>query len=437
MADDKELRQENTAFTAPAEEGSYQFCSQLNSTPPESKHHSGKSRNSIGFVIAGILVLIAASTAFCVLVLQLTLSVRQDENGFSIALVRKKDTQPILRLEEPGASRVQAGAIDAQDGQERYEWAGETLLMTSDGKGDALSFRQLYFDCAPCIGILHATDANGRERSGAVIVMSEDGALIACTHVISGASSITVTVGGEEYTAYIIGLDYATDLAVLKIDAQGLPAATFSGERVFPGDTVAVIGNPVGGVVNITDGMVSAVNPDFDYRGFSLEVLQFGMDLGDIASGSALVNSAGLVIGIVNPDLAAQLPESGGIGIALSMREAKGIIDELLRNGFIAGRPSSGLTVSELPAAYAAYYEYPTCLYISAVQENSTASDAGLQRGDLILSANGTEVTGVAELYAVINGLSAGDWLTLEIFRNGEIGEVSYQLMEAVSPLKN
>ena len=200
---------------------------------------------------------------------------------------------------------------------------------------------------------------------------------------------------------------------------------------------MAVIGNPVGGVVNITDGMVSAVNPDFDYRGFSLEVLQFGMDLGDIASGSALVTSAGLVIGIVNPDLAAQLPESGGIGIALSMREAKGIIDELLRNGFIAGRPSSGLTVSELPAAYAAYYEYPTCLYISAVQENSAASDAGLQRGDLILSANGTEVTGVAELYAVINGLGAGDWLTLEIFRNGEIGEVSYQLMEAVSPLKN
>ena len=136
MADDKELRQENTAFTAPAEEGSYQFCSQLNSTPPESKHHSGKSRNSIGFVIAGILVLIAASTAFCVLVLQLTLSVRQDENGFSIALVRKKDTQPILRLEEPGASRVQAGATDAQDGQERYEWAGETLLMTSDGKSN-------------------------------------------------------------------------------------------------------------------------------------------------------------------------------------------------------------------------------------------------------------------------------------------------------------
>ena len=437
MADDKELRQENTAFTAPAEDGSYQFCSQLNGALPEPKRARGKSRNSIGLVITGILILLAAGAAFCVPVLQLSLSVRHDENGFSIALVRKKDTQPILRLEEPGGSRAQPGTANTEGSQERYKWAGETLLMASGGKEDALSFRQLYSDCAPCIGVLHATDAIGRERSGAVIIMSEDGALITCTHVITGATSITVTAAGKDYSAYIIGLDYATDLAVLKIDAEGLPTATFSGERAFAGDTVAVVGNPVGGVVNITGGMVSAVNPAFDYRGFSLEVLQFGMELGDIASGSALVNSAGLVIGIVNADLTAQLPESGGIGIAISMREAKDIIEELLKNGFIAGRPSSGLTVSELPAAYAAYYEYPTCLYISAVQENSTASEAGLQRGDLILSANGTEVTDVTELYAVINGLKAGDLLTLEIFRNGEIGEVSYPLMEAVSPLKN
>ena len=100
-------------------------------------------------------------------------------------------------------------------------------------------------------------------------------------------------------------------------------------------------------------------------------------------------------------------------------------------------RPSSGLTVSELPAAYAAYYEYPTCLYISAVQENSTAAEAGLQRGDLILTANGDYVDDIRELYAVINGLQAGDWLTLGICRDGVNAEVSFRLMEAASPLKN
>ena len=437
MTDDRELKQDNTAYTAPAEDGDYQFCSGLNSVSEETKPRRVKNHNAIGLVITGILILLAASVAVCVLVLQLTLSVRQDGNGFSIELVRRSNSKPIVRLEEPLFPRVQPGSSERTNDSERYEWSGETLRMTSADKGDELSYRQLYSECAPCTGVLRAADLNGGERSGAVIVMSEDGALIASTHVIAGAADITVTVGDEDYPAYVIGLDYATDLAVLKIDAEGLPTATFSGEKVFAGDTVAVIGNPVGGVVNIMGGMVSAVNPAFDYRGFSLEVVQFGMELGDIASGSALVNSAGLVVGIVNTDMAAQLPESGGIAFALSMHEAKGIIDELLMNGFVAGRPSSGLTVSELPAAYAAYYEYPTCLYISAVQENSTAAEAGLLRGDLILSANGAEVAGISELYAIINGLKAGDWLTLEICRNGEIGEVSYQLMEAASPLKN
>lgn len=437
MADDQELKQETTAYTAPAENGVYQFTSRLNDAFEQPKPHKAKRHSAVGWILAGVLVLLIVGAAFCAFILQVSLSVHHDENGLSIELVRKRNAPPILRLEDAGWQKLQPDSPAVPNEQERYEWTGETLHMSPAGRDGALSFRQLYADCAPAIGELSATDAGGRNRAGTVIVMTEDGALIASTHVIAGASSIRVTLGDREYEAYIIGLDFATDLAVLKINAEGLPTATFSGETVSSGDTVAVIGNPVGGVVNITGGMISAVNPAFDYRGFSLEVLQFGMDLGDIASGSALVNASGQVIGIVNPDMAAQLTESGGISFALSMQEAKGILEELLKNGFVAGRPSSGLTVSELPAAYAAYYEYPTCLYISAVQENSTAAEAGLQRGDLILTANGEYVDDIRELYAVINGLKAGDWLTLGICRDGVNAEVSFQLMEAASPLKN
>ena len=437
MSDDKGFPQEQSAYTAPAENGGYQFCSRLNDADRQPQpQREKKTRSAVGPVIAGVLILLAAGAAFCVLILQITLSVHYDDNGFSVELVRKGKGNPIVRMEEP-AEVSPASQTPALSGDpERYAWTGETLRMSADGQGDVLSFRQLYAGCAPFVGVLKAVDGLGRSRSGAVIVMSEDGAILASTHVITGASSLQVTVAGGEYEAYIIGLDYATDLAVLKIDAEGLPTATFSGETVFTGDSVAVVGNPVGDVVNITGGMISAVNPGFAYRGFSMEVLQFGMDLGDIASGSALVNSSGQVIGIVNCDMAAQLEESGGISFAISMHEAKSVIEELLMNGFVAGRPSSGLTVSELPAAYAAYYEYPTCLYISAVQENSTAAEAGLQRGDLILTANGVEVSGVSELYAVINGLKAGDYLTLGVCRDGETGEVSFRLMEAVSPIK-
>ena len=432
MADDKELKQDTTAYTAPAKTGGYQFCSRLNSLPEEQKPPRKKRRVPV-LVVVGVLILLAAGTAFCVQLLRLSLSIRRGEGGCSVSLVRKD----AVAQTDPDSMEPVSSAPAASTEPDRYEWSGETLHIAAVGEGDVLSFRQLYMECAPCVGILQATDAIGRVRSGAVIVISEDGAVIASTHIISGAAKLVVTLEDREYEAYIVGLDYATDIAVLKIDAEGLPTATFSGEPVYSGDTVAVIGNPVGGVVNITGGMISAVNPSFTYRGFPLEVLQFGLDLGDIASGSALVNASGQVIGIVNADISAQLSETRGIGFALSMHEAKGVIDELLMNGFVAGRPSSGLTVSELPAAYAAYYEYPTCLYISAVQENSTAAEAGLQRGDLILTANGEEVNSVSELYAVINGLKAGDWLTLGIHRDGIAGEVSFRLMEAVSPTKH
>ena len=428
MADDREYHQETSAYTAPAENGGYQFCSRLNEPAAVVPKPAKRSRSAVGPVLVGVLIVLAASMAFCVLVLQISLSVHHDENGFSVEIIRKRNANPIVRLEEPSPNGPETHDQHENDSTSRYEWSGQN---------DELSLRQLYNDCAPCIGVLNAVDGLGRSRSGAVIVMSEDGAVIASTHVISGASSLCVTLGEQEYEAYIVGLDYATDLAVLKIDAEGLPTATFTGETVCSGDTVAVIGNHVGDVVNITSGMISAVNKHFDYRGFPLEVLQFGMQLGDIASGSALVNASGHVIGIVNCDMAAQFSEGSGIGFAISMHEAKEIIDELLMNGFVAGRPYSGLTVSELPAAYAAYYQYPTSLYISAVQENSTAAEAGLQRGDLILTANGVEVSGVSELYAIINGLKAGDLLTLGICRDGETGEVSFQLMEAVSPTEN
>ncbi len=437
MADEKELQKHTSAYTAPAENGDYQFCSRLSSGSEAQKTRRIKRRSAAGPVFLGVLVLLIAGAAFLALVLHLSLSIHRGEDGFSVELIQKGGANKIVRLEEPDQTKQTSRSPTVPENQDRFEWSGETLRMSSADRGNELSFQQLYSDCAPCIGVLKAVDGAGRDRSGAVIVMSEDGAIIASTHVISGASDIRVTLGAREYEAYIIGLDYATDIAVLKIDAEGLATATFSGESISSGDTIAVIGNPVGGVVNITGGMISAVNPAFDYRGFTLEVLQFGMELGDIASGSALVNASGQVIGIVNADMASQLSESKGIGFALSMHEAKGIIDELLKNGFVAGRPSSGLTVSELPAAYAAYYEYPTCLYISAVQDNSTAAEAGLLRGDLILSANGQRIDDISELYAVINGMKAGDILTLGIFRDGQNREISFPLMEAASPINN
>ena len=432
MSEDREFHQEPNAYTAPAESDRYQFCSRP-APPAPPQEQEVRHRSAAGPLIAALLILLAVGTAFCILILHISISVHHDEHGYSVSVDRRKSSEPLVKVESVEPGNAEPGVAPAGD-PARFEWNGETLRMTTAEDGHAMSYGQLYSSCAPAVGILRAADGSGGERSGAAVAITEDGALLTATHLIAGTESIFVTINGRDYEAYVVGMDYATDVAVLKIDAEALPTAVFSsGEDARPGDAVAVIGIPVGGVVNIADGILSAVNPDFNYRGFSLEALQFALPLGDCASGSALVNAAGQVIGIVNMDMAAQYPDRGSISLAVSMHTAKAVVDELLKNGCVAGRPSSGLTVSELPATYAAYYQYPGRLYVSAVQENSTAEKAGLNRGDLILEANGTNVETSGDLYAVINGLKAGDTLTLKIFRDRKTSEVSFELMDAAT----
>ena len=430
MSDDfNRMQNADHVYTAPAEENPFQFTSRIQPLPEPAR--AKKQRSGLGGVIAAVLLLLIIAAGAVCLLLRYSLHIRRGENGISVQVVRRDLSEPILSMS--GVDEVPAvGSPMQREGGSHYEWNGETLRVGDTHKDDrVMSYSQLYKLCAPSVAVLQAEFPNGGTRSCAAIAATEDGAMIAPTHVISGAESLKITVGETAYPAYIIGLDYATDLAVLKIDAQGLAPAQFCGsESAEAGDPVAVIGNPVGGVVNICDSILSAVNPGFRYRGFPVDALQFSGQLGDIASGSALVNGSGQIIGIVNPDLG----ETSGVCFAISMCSAKSVLNELLQNGFVAGRPSSGLTVAELPAAYAAFYGYPSSLYISAVEELSPAYEAGLRRGDVISEANGQSVSSVSDLYTIINGMSAGDILTVKVFREGETGTVSFALMEATNP---
>ena len=148
-------------------------------------------------------------------------------------------------------------------------------------------------------------------------------------------------------------------------------------------------------------------------------------------SGAAVLNQFGQVVGIINTDIESQIQSTGSASFAIPIYVAKGIIDQLLEYGYVPGRPSSGLTVAEIPTAYAMYYKYPSCVYVAAVNESSPAYEAGVRKGDLILSANGEKIQSVDQLYAMINGMSAGDELTLELYRDGDTGTLSFPLMEA------
>jgi len=429
MSEERE-HQHSAAYTAPAGREDFQFSSSLESAAEVAAPAKVKNKHNWGPLVAAVLILLAAGTAFCVLFLRLTISVRRDENGFSVALERRSAIEPIqtaLPQPTPEPEQVLRGADGVTP-----DWSGAPLHIVGGNNSEELSYRQIYIDCAPSLAIVTCIDSAGRSMSGTAIVLTEDGALVASAHLIHCAEAVTISLNGTEYAVSLIGLDYATDLAVLKIDAQGLIPAVFTdADDLAAGDSIAVVGNPVGQVINISGGILASVNPSFSYQGFPLEVLQISMELGDIASGSALVNAAGQVIGIINMDMAEGLGDIGDISFAISMQSARPIIDELLQNGFVAGRPSSGLTVSELPSSYAAYYKYPSSVYISAVQQGSTAEEAGVCHGDLVLAANGEPIDSVKDLYSVINGLQAGDTLTLSIHRMGETFEIAFPLMEA------
>ncbi len=429
MSENQDRGSSPNAYTAPVENGEFQFSSRLE--PPQPKAPEPPRKLGAALLIAAVLIILALCSAFFVLVLHLRITLRNEGQGFPLALVSRGRGEELLHPVTPPSPEPSAlPALPVQGGA--YEWSGARMRISNESQSDPLSYAQLYSSCAPSVGVLESVGGNGRLKKGAAIVMTEDGALVASAHLVSGADTIVVSLNERSYDAQLIGLDYATDLAVLKIEAENLSPATFCGDDQYvPGEPIAVIGDPALGVVSIRDGILSAVTPSYLYRGFSLEVLQLGMDLGDVASGSALVNASGQIIGILDAELSAELPEAEGVFMAISMRSARPVMDELLQNGCVAGRPSSGLTVSELPAAYAAYYGYPSCLYISAVDASSPAAEAGLMRGDLILEANGMTVGSVNEIYAVINGMAAGDLLTLTICRDREISEVSFALMDA------
>ena len=262
--------------------------------------------------------------------------------------------------------------------------------------------------------------------------MSSDGFLITSAHVVLYATDIRVILQGLTYSASIIGLDIASDLAVIRIQADNLSPAVFGqSELTAPGDDVAVLGTSFLDAAGISPGTMVSCAEHYAYRGFPMDLFELNIPVSSQCSGAPVLNQCGQVIGIINTDVDSQIPDTGKASYAIPIYVAKGIIDQLLEYGYVPGRPSSGLTVAEIPAAYAMYYKYPSCVYVAAVNEDSPAYEAGIRKGDLILSANGVKIQSVDQLYAVINGMAAGDELTLELFRDGETGTLRFPLMEA------
>ena len=276
------------------------------------------------------------------------------------------------------------------------------------------------------IGVeITATNGFGQQQtasgSGSGIILKSDGYILTNFHVIDGAKSITVkTIDEKSYTAKVVGSDPKTDLAVLKIDATNLVAATFGdSSKVEVGDLAVVIGNPLGTLDGtLTVGVISALNRPVTIDTVSMNLMQTDAAVNPGNSGGALVNAFGEVVGIVNAKTSAVGIE--GLGYAIPINDAKSIIDDLMANGYVTGRIKIGISTKDITADLASYYKLPVGIYITAVEKGSSAEKAGIQAKDVIIGVDGKEVLTSADLSAIKDSHKVGDSIKILINRNGK-----------------
>ena len=277
------------------------------------------------------------------------------------------------------------------------------------------------------------SDSGTAVSYGSGIIISENGYLVTNAHVIEGGKELSViTKEGEEFTASVVGSDRQTDLAVLKVDATGLPSAVFGdSDELVVGELAVAIGNPMSMELfgSVTAGVISALDRQIVMEDRTMVLLQTDAAINPGNSGGALVNGYGQVIGINSVKVTANSYE--GIGFAIPSTSAKPVIDALITHGYVPGRPTVGIVGEDVSAYYAAYGNVPRGVYIHGVTEGTDAQGKGLKVGDIVVGIDGETITSMAEFNRIKETHKAGDSVVLTVWRDGQEFDVTIRLTEA------
>ena len=272
--------------------------------------------------------------------------------------------------------------------------------------------------------------------AGSGVIISSDGYILTCAHVVDGASNITVTINDKDYTATLVGEDTTSDIAVIKIDANGLtPATVGDSDSLKVGQNVMAVGNPLGELGGtVTGGMISALNRSVTIQGSSsvntMSLIQMDASVSPGNSGGGLFNMNGELIGIVNAKSSSS--DAEGLGFAIPINDAIKVAQELLENGYVTGRPYLGITYLAVTDAQTASQLGVNAygVYVVEVVKGGPAEKAGLQAGDRIVSVDGTEIASKDDLGTLMQKHAAGDTLSITIARDGQMQTVNVTLGE-------
>ena len=283
-------------------------------------------------------------------------------------------------------------------------------------------------------------DGRGTQReytqtgAGSGIILSEDGYILTNHHVISGVDKITVYIMPEDpdaeevtYEAKLIGSSESNDVAVLKIEAEGLNAAEFGdSDQLEIGELAVAIGNPMGNVHgSVTAGIISATEQELTIDDVTIHAIQTDASINPGNSGGALFDSFGHVIGLVYAKSSSVSIE--GMGYAIPVNDIKDLVTNMINNPesvkaqTLGSQIMLGITISEITEEMSKQFGYPVGLYITEVSSMSAAERAGLMRGDIIIEFSGEKVVTADDLNTLKAGHTTGDVVSVKVDRNGRV----------------
>ena len=304
-------------------------------------------------------------------------------------------------------------------------------------QGGGMSLQDIYTRNIPSVVSITCQSSHSAS-SGTGVVLSADGYIVTNAHVVENSSAVTVQLTDDRtFSARLVGCDDISDLAVLRIDCTDLTPAQFGDSSTLRvGDTVVAIGDPLGAAFRgtYTNGIVSAINRDVDMNGRTMTLIQTNAALNSGNSGGPLINCYGQVIGINTMKIGAFTDTAGveGLGFAIPSTQVKEIVDQIIAQGYVSGRPTLGITGEALSTFYQHYYRMPAGLYITEVDPGSDAASKGIQEGDMLLYLDDTRIVSADDLKTAIYEYEVGEVVEVIIYSRGQQYKLELTLSEDV-----
>lgn len=405
QSEQPQAEEPRTPFQTPVQHPEFRQAQQqtgFGEVPPMSqKPHTPKNKKHSRGLALGLCGVAAACLLFAGGAVVGNMAFGGNANSDSGTSASTSDSAPTLQINSKPES-------DSSNSSDNYDTA------------DGMAGEDIYKKVNPSVVSVISTTPEGT-GSGSGVIMSKDGYIITNNHVVDGAQSVSVQLSdGTSLDAEIIGTDEQTDLAVIKVTpTSDLTAAEFGdSDELEPGEYAYAIGSP-GGVQfanTITGGRISAINRDLTVNDRVMTLIQTDASINNGNSGGALINKYGQVVGITSAKLSGNAFGSAtveGMGFAIPINTAKDIVDELIQNGYVSGRPSIGITGQNVESADGKV----SGVQVYSIDSRAKAASEGLQVGDVITAVDGTPTPDMDKVNELKQDKKAGDKLTLSVYR--------------------